>query len=633
MTTNPALGVCYYPEHWPPEMWRDDARCMIEAGISWVRIGEFAWSRLEPREGHFDWDWLDQAFESLAGLKIILGTPSATPPKWVLNKYPDMLALDKFGRPRGFGSRRHYCFSHIGYRHEAARMAAAMAERYANHPSLKAWQIDNEYGCHATTISYSAAARAGFRLWLQKKYSSIEALNRSWGNVFWSMEYPCFEDIDLPHFTVTEANPSHCLDFRRFTSQQVVAFNQNQVEAIRAHSDRPLIHNYMGRITDFDHFRVGEDLDIASWDSYPLGFLEQVLSEEDEDWKARFAEQGDPDFQAFHHDLYRAVGRGRLWVMEQQPGPVNWAVFNPCPLAGMVKLWTMEAIAHGAEVVSYFRWRQAPFAQEQMHAGLLYPDNTPAPGLEEVKEIAQELPAITPNTIQQADVGLVFDYESQWAWEVQPQGQSFDYFRVVFEMYRALRRLGLNVDFLPASSSSFTGYRLILIPALMSWNANLTRAIEAFQGIVLAGPRTGLKTPDMQIPETMGPDFAHTTSRRVASLRPHAKIALQKAGKIHHWFEHLEAPAANIFLQTADKRPVVTRHQNHFYLGSWLDAEAMLSLLKKLCLEADIATHELEEGVRRRKTQNHELIINYNPYPVTVQGESLAAGGYCWRSL
>ncbi|PZP08158.1 MAG: beta-galactosidase, partial [Sphingomonas hengshuiensis] len=232
------LGCCYYPEHWPEEWWADDATRMAEMGLSRVRIGEFAWSRIEPTPGRYDWDWLDRAIATLhaAGLGVILGTPTATPPKWLVDAMPDMLAIDADGRPRRFGSRRHYCFSHAGYRAECARIVAALAERYGNHPAVVAWQIDNEYGCHDTAISYSDAAAAGFRRWLAERYGTVEALNTAWGNVFWSMEYRTFAEIAPPHLTVTEANPAHRIDWRRFASDEVVSFNRVQVDIVRAAS-------------------------------------------------------------------------------------------------------------------------------------------------------------------------------------------------------------------------------------------------------------------------------------------------------------------------------------------------------------------------------------------------------------
>ncbi len=343
----PELGVCYYPEHWPEAMWADDAARMVETGLKWVRIGEFGWSRMEPSPGDLQFGWLDRAVETLgaAGLKVVMGTPTATPPRWMLDKHPDMLIVDAQGNPRKFGSRRHYCFSHAGYIEECVRIAQIMGERYGRNPHVMAWQIDNEYGCHDTTISYSKPALHAFRLWLADRYGTVEALNEAWGNVFWSMDYDSFDQIDLPNLTVTDPNPSHVLAFRRFSSDQVVAFNKAQADALRALTDAPLLHNYMGRVLEFDHFKVGEDLDIATWDSYPLGFLSDRL-EADEAHKSTYLQQGDPDMQAFHHDLYRAVGRGRWWVMEQQPGPVNWAPYNPapCPVwsgSGRLRRWPM----------------------------------------------------------------------------------------------------------------------------------------------------------------------------------------------------------------------------------------------------------------------------------------------------
>ena len=274
------LGVCYYPEHWPKTLWKEDARRMVEVGLSWVRIGEFAWSKMEPSPGDIKFDWLDEIIDILgtAGLSVVLGTPTATPPRWMLEKHPDMLAIDKEGRPRKFGSRRHYCFSHEGYREECVRIVTLMAERYGKNPNVGAWQTDNEYSCHDTTHSYSESARSAFKNWLRVQYpgdgndGDISALNEAWGNVFWSMEYENFDQIDLPNLTVTQPNPSHVLDFRRFSSDQVVSFNRLQTAIIKSYSDAPIAHNFMGKTTEFDHFKVGDDLDIASWDSYLLDF-------------------------------------------------------------------------------------------------------------------------------------------------------------------------------------------------------------------------------------------------------------------------------------------------------------------------------------------------------------------------
>ncbi|MEM5530058.1 beta-galactosidase [Gammaproteobacteria bacterium AS21] len=627
------LGCCYYPEHWPQQMWADDAKRMVESGLSWVRIGEFAWSKIEPQANQLNWDWLDHAIEILgdAGLDIVMGTPTATPPRWLLDKWPDMLAVDANNQIRKFGSRRHYCFSHQPYKAESVRICRLMAERYATNPHIKAWQIDNEYSCHDTTLSYTRAALTEFRHWLEKKYGSITALNHAWGNIFWSMQYNDFSQIELPNLCVTEPNPSHVLDFRRFSSDQVVAYNRAQVDVLRNFTDAPLIHNYMGRITDFDHYDVGADLDIASWDSYPLGFLED-RSEDSDEWKRRFSQQGDPDFQAFHHDLYRSVGKGRWWVMEQQPGPVNWAPFNPAPLPNMVRLWTWEAFAHGAETVSYFRWRQAPFAQEQMHSGLNRPDNVAAIGLNEAKTVAQELKNMPDVEAVNARVAIVFDYQSDWAWQIQPQGATFNYFRLVFEHYRAMRSLGLSIDIISPNSKDLAAYELVLAPGLMTFNTPLTQAINNFQGTFLAGPRSGSKTDNFAI--NLNPPMPGIQSNisYVESLRPDITLAVSDTAEVKNWLETMDIND-DIIISTQCDRPVLIGSNKRYYLTAWLNKPGIMDVLTRLCLQANIPVEQLPEGVRIVESNTQRFIFNYNKVAVKYQNTILQPAEVKWYNI
>ena len=212
------FGVCYYPEHWPQSQWGQDATMMAELGLTYVRIGEFAWSRLEPNPGEYDFGWLDAAIASLtnAGLKVVMGTPTATPPKWLIDQWPEILPVDPdTGRTRGFGSRRHYDFSSAVYLRESLRITEAMAKRYGNHKGVVGWQTDNELCCHDTALSGSALARNAFQDWCQQRYTSIDKLNNDWGNVFWSMEYRDFSEIELPIGAVTETSPAHRLAYRR----------------------------------------------------------------------------------------------------------------------------------------------------------------------------------------------------------------------------------------------------------------------------------------------------------------------------------------------------------------------------------------------------------------------------------
>ncbi len=600
------LGVCYYPEHWPAAWWADDARRMAAMGLSHVRIGEFAWSRIEPEPGRIEWDWLDRALQVLgdAGLKVILGTPTATPPKWLVDTMPEMIALDADGRPRGFGSRRHYCFSHAGYAAQCDRIVTLLAERYGQHPAIAAWQTDNEYGCHDTAVSYSLSARDGFRAWLRGKYGTIAALNHAWGNVFWSMEYRDFAEIELPNLTVTQANPAHELDFRRFSSDQVVAFNRRQVEILRRHSPgRDVVHNFMGFFTQFDHHAVGDDLDVASWDSYPLGFLEQFWFSAEE--KQRYQRQGHPDIAAFHHDLYRGCQReGRWWVMEQQPGPVNWARYNPAPLPGMVRLWTLEAMAHGAELVSYFRWRQAPFAQEQMHAGLLRPDSIDDQGAHEARTVAAEIAALPAAGPPPRRVALVFDYTAAWVTDILPQGQGFSALRVAFEYYSLLRRLGLDIDIV-RPEADLAGYALVVVPCLPISSDAFVASLASITAPVVFGPRAGSKTADFTIPADLppGPLQALLPLKvvRVESLR----------GQPCEWLEHVETALDEV-------GPGIFQQGRYHYVSRYPIDAAIEGLIARLATDSGLDCIAMPEGLRLRRTGNLVFAFNYGTAPADL---------------
>jgi len=616
------LGCCYYPEHWPESWWAEDARRMAALGLSRVRIGEFAWSRIEPEAGRFDWSWLDRAIDTLhgAGLGIILGTPTATPPKWLVDTMPDMLAIDAHGQERRFGSRRHYCFSHPGYRAQCQRIVTALVERYGQHPGIVAWQTDNEYGCHDTVVSHSAAAAQGFRRWLADRHGDIATLNAAWGNVFWSMEYRSFDAIDPPNLTVTEPNPAHVLDYRRFASDEVASFNRAQVDILRSRSPvRDIIHNFMGFFTQFDHHDLSRDLDVATWDSYPIGFLDQFWFTDGE--KLAYARQGHPDIAAFHHDLYRGCAHGRWWVMEQQPGPVNWAAHNPAPLDGMVRLWTLEAAAHGAELVSYFRWRQAPFGQEAHHAGLLRPDSVEDIGAHEARAAAADLAELGDLGPPAKSVALIFSYEAAWLFEAQPQGRSFRYMELVFRFYSALRQLGFDVDILPADAR-LDGYALAVVPSLPMLDDELVSRLAGLGVPILFGPRSGSRTGTFQIPEGLPPGPLRAalpiTIPRVESLRD-GLIEPGDGFAVARWFEHVES-CLTPEIALKDGRGIVYRHKQLRYLAGWPDDALLADVLGRMAAEAGLATVTLPPGVRLRRAGDISFAFNYGSEPADISG-------------
>jgi beta-galactosidase len=616
------LGVCYYPEHWPESWWAEDAAAMRDLGIAYVRIGEFAWNRMEPREGTYDWGWLDRAMDVLgaAGLKVVLGTPTATPPQWLVDRFPGILPVSEQGHVRGFGSRRHYSTSSPDWLRETARIVTVMAERYGTHPALVGWQTDNEFGCHDTTLSYGPHDLAAFRDWLRRRYQTPEALNEAWGNVFWSMEATSFETVALPVAAVTETNPAARLDYQRFASQQMAAYNRLQVEIIRRHSPgRFVTHNFMAFFQAFDHFALAEDLDFASWDSYPLGALE-VSSLPDTE-RIRWAETSHPDIPAFNHDVYRAVGRGRFWLMEHQPGPVNWAPWNPVPAPGVVRLWSWQCFAHGAEVLSYFRWRQAPFAQEQMHAGLNLPDSSRSPGGEEAAQVARELRALGPLPPKRpAPVAIVLDYEAAWIAQIQPQGRDFRYFDLVFQWYSALRRLGVDIDIVPAGGS-LEGYRLVAVPSLPHVNEVALAALRDAEGVVLFGPRTGSKTRDFAIPAALPPgpvaELLALRVLQVGSLRPGVTVALSGEGlegtalRWREWLE-TELPA---MLRFADGKKALVSSGNRHYLAAWTDDALLTALFARLLGIAGVPVVTLPDGVRLQRRGPLTFALNFGTEP------------------
>jgi beta-galactosidase len=608
-------------------MWAKDAREMAALGLTFVRIGEFAWSRIEPTPGGYDWAWLDEAVETLhaAGLSIVMGTPTATPPKWLVDRNPDILAVDASGRRRGFGSRRHYDFSSPAYRAECARIVEAVGARYGRHPGVIAWQTDNEYGCHDTVLSYSPAAAAGFRTWLKRRYGDANTLNQAWGSVFWSQEVGSFAEVDPPCGAVTAPNPSQVLDYKRFASDAVLSFNREQTERLRRLSPgREITHNFMGFFTDFDHYALSEDLDFASWDSYPLGFLEEFWFTTAE--KLAYLNRGHPDIAAFHHDLYRGCGRGRFWVMEQQPGPVNWASFNPAPADGMVRLWTLEALAHGAEAVSYFRWRQAPFAQEQMHAGLNRSDGALDQGGVEVRAAASDLLKLGPLLATEiAPAALVFSYEAAWALEAQPQGRGFNWIQLAFEFYGALRRAGLNVDVAPPGAD-LSGYALVLAPSLPIVSQAALAAFADTDAHVLFGPRSGSRREDGRTPSALAPgvlqDILPFQVTRVESLRPGAEPAVDFCGGSFQgrlWRERLQtklAPAA-VF---SDGAPALLEAGRYGYLATWPSPALLDAIVAQMAVRAGVATVSLTEGMRVRRRGDVAFAFNLGgaPQPAPV---------------
>ncbi len=651
------LGVCYYPEHWNETTWQPDAARMKAQGLTWVRVGEFAWSRLEPEPGRLEFDWLDRAVDILGneGLKVVLGTPTATPPKWLIDCYDDVLQVDADGKTRGFGSRRHYCYNSESYREETRRIVTLLAERYGSHEAVGAWQTDNEYGCHDTVRCYCSNCRDAFRLWLEEKYGTVDALNEAWWNVFWSMEYRAFDEIELPNLTVTEPNPSHSLDFCRFSSHSVVAYNRLQTNIIRQYSNRPITHNAMMFFGDFDHFELAKDLDILTWDSYPLGMLE--TSWLPAETKARFMRSGHPDLVSFMHDLYRGAKDSPFWVMEQQPGRVNWAPSNPLPAPGMVRLWSHQAFSHGADVVAYFRWRAAKGAQELMHAGLNLHDGSPDRATEEARRVVEELGAgeREEGGAVRAPVALLFDYENLWATDLQPHAQGWSYWALLWDYYTALRGFGLDVD-ITHPRRDLAHYKAVFAPALHLVDDALAEHLTAYVqggGRLVVGPRSGAKTLS-NIAQAPAPGPLSTLMGvridYVDALRPGSSGEVIHNGERYPyatWADLLTPTTAEVratYLTSAyEGTAAVTRQELEAgtctTLGMWGSLALHQALFREVLEAAGLTLLELPEGLRLSRRGRRRYLMNFNadalelPPALHAFGEMIAPhdvmfGGY-----
>jgi beta-galactosidase len=633
-----ALGVCDYPEHVPWEQWKHYPKRQKQLGITYVRIAEFAWSKMEPAEGVFDWRWLDDAVEALADaeLSVVMCTPTATPPAWLIRKHPEILPTGPDGHIRNFGSRKHYDHASPIYREHSRRITREVAGRYGQHPAVVGWQTDNEWGCHSTIRSYGGASVTAFREWLEKKYGTLEALNDAWGNVFWSQEYTDWSQIDPPFNMPTDKNPSHVLDFDRFASDTVTEFQAEQIAIIRELSPgRWITHNYMMHFMEFDQYKNAELLDFASWDSYPLGQVERSTMSEEE--KVRWARTGHPDWISWNHDVYRGLkGRRAFWVMEQGAGQVNWAPSNCIQADGAVALWTAQAYAHGASCVSYFRWRAATIAQELMHSGILRHDETLDRG---GQEIARMEMAGRGNNGVPARVALLHDYESQWIYDTQPHSARASYINQTMLFYSALRGLGVDVD-IRHPDSDLSGYAVIVSPAIqlmgpdraahLSWYANESQLVF--------GPRSAYRTATGRVQELGQPGpLRGLVGQRLLNfdgMRP--GLTVHAGGHVvETWAESYEPTEAEVIV-TYDDGPLagqaaVTRNGTVWSIGAW-SAPLITGILERIMTEVGIVTARLPEGLRVSHNGNTEIWMNFaQTETVLPDGSTMAPVSFQFR--
>lgn len=492
------VGVAYYPEHWDHKRWATDARLMRDAGFNLVRMAEFAWVKMEPSEGKFDFAWLDEALSILAdhGISAILGTPTESMPAWVARKYPEVVAMDKLGNRLPYGARRDNCPTSGSYRLLSQRITEAMATQYANNPAVIGWQIDNEF---SGPFCYCPTCESAWHAFLAEQYGTIDELNRCWGTIFWGHTYRSFEEVSLPRRQ--GGNPSLELAHRRFHSRQIVSFQREQVDVLRRITpDKFITHNLCGFFLDeINYYDLAADLDFASLDYYY----------NNSPWGNRFHVAL---YEAAAMELMRSVKKKNFWVTETPAGPIGSEYFlrNLRPLE--MRRMNYQALAHGADGLMWFRWRTCRYGVEQYTHGLLGHDGIPGRRYAEASRVANEFQSLAPaleGTTVRPQVAIVYTYENRWAFGIQPNARDFDYFNHLFQYHRSLKKEGVNIDFVN-DSEDIAGYRAVILPAGYIVTPEFAKKLEDYVragGKLLLTTRSGVKDTDNVPYESTLPGF------------------------------------------------------------------------------------------------------------------------------
>ncbi|MCD7858240.1 MAG: beta-galactosidase [Clostridiales bacterium] len=566
------VGTCYYPEQWDEALWRSDLCRMREAGIRCIRIGEFAWSKVEPEEGKFTFDFFSR-FLDLAeelGMKVIFGTPTATPPAWLTEQYPEVLNCRQDGVPYRHGMRRHYNYNSPVYRLLSARIVEAFTSHYAPHPAVVGWQIDNEINCE-TGDFYSESDTDAFRLFLQEKYGTLDALNRAWGTVFWNQTYTAWEEIYVPRTTIHDStNPHQVLDYIRFVSDSAVRFCKMQSDIVRKHCKPGDFITTNGLFGHLDNHRMmDEALDVYTYDSYPnFAFCMKedplhATNLNDRRWSQHLTE-------------VRSVCP-HFGIMEQQSGAMGWntRMESPAPKPGQLTLWAMQSVAHGADYVSFFRWRTSVMGTEMYWHGILDYDNRDNRKLREVQAFAHRLEAIQDmaGAEYEAPFALVKDYDNDWdaeldAWHRRLTWQSEE------EIFIAAQLAHTPMDILylldSTEASELLHYPVLFYPhglILTEAHAALLRDYVAQGGTLVVAARTGQKDATGQCVMAPMPgllaEATHTDVTEGTFVGPaDGSVTMDWAGR------ELDTGVCNeVLALTGPEARVLARYTGNYYAG------------------------------------------------------------------
>jgi beta-galactosidase len=551
------LGAAFYPEQWPEVRWSEDIRLMRQAGLTVARLAEFAWSTLEPAESEFQFEWLDRAISMLAeaGIASVIGTPTAAPPAWLVQQHPDLMAVDESGRRVQFGNRCHYCINSAEFHVAVRRIVAAMAERFGVNSHVIGWQIDNEYN----RVCYCDRCRECFQRYLADRFGSLDALNHHWSTAYWSQTYSAWEQIPIP---IGSHNPGLMLEFKHFVTESYRRFQRLQLDALRPHLQPGVwvTHNFMRWFDRYDHYALTEDLDLASWDWYVATGHHDYLT------------------SGAAHDLTRGFKRRNFWLMETQPGSVNWSSINNTLNKGEARAMAWHAVAHGADAVLYWQWRSAPGSQEQVHGTLVDQSGQPRPFYEEVRRLGHDLEAVSSllaGSTVLSSVALLNSYDSRWSIQWQRHHRDFDYVAHLNHYYRPLAARNIATDVISAGGP-LDGYRLIVAPALVIVSESQARQLRDFVkrgGHLVLTVRCGMKDEyNALLPSRQPGPLADLAGVEVeeyyALLDPVPVIGNWFTGTSQLWAERLK-------MQDRDNTHVVARFGAS---NGWLDDQPAIAV-------------------------------------------------------
>jgi beta-galactosidase len=632
------LGTAWYPEQWPESRWEADLTLMQQAGIHMVRVGEFAWSRMEPSEGQYDLDWLDRAVAAAAKHEIytVLGTPTAAPPAWLTQKYPETLRVDEEGHRAEHGNRQQFNFANRKYREMARKIAEQMAKKFGRNPYVMGWQIDNEY----SDISFDPDTKAQFQQWLKNRYGTLDHLNEAWTTSYWSQTY--FDWNQIPIET-QYGNPGLLLSWKRFVSDTWRSYQKNQIDVIRPNCDSRqfVTTNTMGWFDGFDHYTVVQDLDLAAWDDYVgQGHLKP-------------AENGAAD------DLTRGFKRKNFWIMETQPGFVNWAKVNTSLDKGEVRAMAWHNVGHGADAISYWQWRSALNGQEEYHGTLVGADGTPVPLYAEIQQIGADFAKVGTTlaaTSPRSEVAVLHSYDSRWAIQWQKHNHEYDPVAELVSYYRPLRAISQSIDVIQATDP-LTQYKLVVAPGMNVVSEAAAKNLMDYVrqgGHLVLGQRSAMKNDDNGLqPERQPGPLVELLGGRVEQYYalvdpvPISGRFGTSQGKL--WAELLSARAKDMEVLATygksngwlDGKPAaITRTLGKgriTYIGAWLDDAGMNAAAKWMTDVSGVkpALGPVPEGVevcpRHGDHGTVYILVNFSKTQQTVslpsQMTDVLAGG------